>query len=145
MNHYFFSASTTSNTNFNTPTTQYSLGTTQYHIVTLLKHNREGLTISEIERQLQIKIDNDLLQKLRNNEHLQYLPEQQKLVFKFKYNIFSKDELIQHLQQPPNALIIDEDVQVGYPNINEDVQVCRENPGNKLDLSFFVFAFRSLE
>jgi transcription initiation factor IIE alpha subunit len=136
MNHSL-PASTISNTNFNTTSAQYSLATLQYKIVTLLKQNREGLTISEIERQIQFKIDNDILQKLRNNQHLQYLPEQEKLVFKFKYNIFSKDDLIQYLQQPPNALIIDDDVRIGYPNIDKDVQVCRENP--RKTTFFFVF------
>jgi hypothetical protein len=116
----------TPSTNSSDPnTTNYlDFATTQYAIITLLKKHRSGLTISELESQLQCKINNELFQILLNNEHLIYNPNQNKFTFKFKYNIFSKEDLIQYLQHSSNVLIVDDDVRIGYPDIIQDIQVC---------------------
>jgi DNA excision repair protein ERCC-3 len=98
----------------------------QYRVVTLLKQFPSGLTFSEIESKLQLKIDNNLRQKLLNNEHIIYIPDQQRLIFKFKYKIFSREDLFQYLQQS-NVLTIDEDIRTSYPQIDEDIRVLRRD------------------
>lgn len=103
--------------------------TTMFRVITALKATKKGLTAAEVLKKTSIHLSPDMENELRQNEHIQFDPSTKRYQFKFRHNINGPDDLLQILEdsarETPGVLVIDNDVQTSYPDIDEDVEVLR--------------------
>jgi hypothetical protein len=94
-------------------------------VVDELKKVKRGLTVEEIQKRTEIVVNDSLLKYLQANQFLEFNEKTQRYMYKFKYNITCKEELIEILKNGP--LLIGDDVENSYDKISEDIQSLKEN------------------
>jgi len=94
-------------------------------VVDELKKVKQGLTVAEIQKRTEIVINDNLLKYIQNNQFIEYNEKTQCYIYKFKYNITCKEELIEILKNGP--LLVGDDVENSYDKISEDIQELKEN------------------
>jgi len=94
-------------------------------VVDELKKVKRGLTVEEIQKRTEIVVNDNLLKYLQSISSIEYNEKTQRYMFKFKYNITCKEELLDILKGGP--LLVGDDVENSYDKISDDIQSLKEN------------------
>jgi len=94
-------------------------------VIDELKKVKRGLTVEDIEKRTGIVVNGGLFEYLKKNQHLEWNDKKGRFVYKFKYDIRCKDDILNYLRDGP--LLISDDVEAAYEQIAEDVSELHED------------------